>query len=488
MQWYKKSLNNGYSEARFEIGMIYYNEFGYNDQTDYKKAIRYLREVTRNENELPSCRYIARMFFTGGYRIKKDYEQALFWYLKQDNIPSDKDYLILARIYAEGGFGVKKDYKEAEKWCLKSKWSESYVILGNIYFKGGHGLEKNYVTAYDYWSECHGSDKAYSMGIFYALRDDEQDFKKALTWFKQSGDTVDPTCQVAAGLLYEKGLGVARDYIEAMFWYKTACLKSNGGAFIRVGWLYHKGLGVQPDLKKAYDMYEYVLNNEHSDLSHKYHAMAYIGLLYKDGLNVTQSDKIAIEYFQKAADGGDPDGCNFMGDIYKYGRGVALDYEKAFQYYVKCDEACHNNMVFCDEGWLNLGIMYLNGLGTEVNRELALMYLKKALKYGNDEASTFIDKIVSDLNIVNATIDQDNFTVQYPSTDTRTTSSDQMNSPVFLHVDAVNAIILDQEKLPTLIYVEDKRDPIPLEAKCGDFLHLEDFVPEPLYYMSPTQI
>lgn len=35
--------------------------------------------------------------------------------------------------------------------------------------------------------------------------------------------------------------------------------------------------------------------------------------------------------------------------------------------------------------WLNIGIVYLNGLGTDLNVELALVYLKKSSKHGGDE-------------------------------------------------------------------------------------------------------
>lgn len=489
MQWYKKALNNGFSQARFEIGEIYYNELGYNNQTDYKKAIHFLQEVD-DENEIPSCRYIARMFFAGGYRIKKDYEQALIWYFKQEDIPSEEDYLTIATIYAEGGYGVEKDFKAAEHWSLKSKWSEGFVILGNIYFQGGYGIEKSYITAYDYWSECYGSDKAYSMGIFYTLRDDdEQDFKKALTWFKQSGDyIIKPKCQVLAGLLYEKGLGVTQDYVEAMFWYKTACLKSYGDAFVHVARLYHHGLGVPQDFTKAFELYEQVLDNEKSNLAHKYRAMAGLGLLYKDGNGVPQSYTRAIEYFQKAADGGGVDGCKFMGDIYKNGHGVDIDYEKAFQYYLKCDEACHNSMAMCDEGWLNLGIMYLNGLGTDVNKELALVYMKKALKYGNVEASTYIDQIINDLDIENTVKAQSDTDEQYPFSDENFIDSDPVQSPKFFHVDNINAIILEQEQIPTSLYVDEQvKKPLPLEGNCGNFLYMEVYKPDAVY-PSPAQL
>lgn len=372
---YIRSLNNGFSAARIKIGLIYYqSKTGSKIKPDYEKAVRILRDVI-DINEREACYYIAS-------------------------------------IYAEGGFGIQKDFNLAKMWYQKffhNPWGNARVNLGMIYFKGGNGIEKNYQIALDFWLKsfqiAFNIIPSYvCIGILYTLRDDGyQDFKEAMSWFKLSINHYCLESLVPIGMFYEKGLGVDRDYNEAMNWYKKACVKNIAQGFVSLGLLYQNGLGIPQNFDKAYTLYETALNTNGNNESHG-DAMACLGILYQYGLGVTTSHTKAIEYFQKSVDLGSLYGYNCMGNAYKYGCGVDINYEKAFQWYLKCDN-CYDDTVhfwennfritlrFCDEGWLNIGIMYLNGLGTNINKELALVYLEKALKFGNDEARFYINHI-----------------------------------------------------------------------------------------------
>lgn len=479
-QWFKKSFNNGYSKARFKIGEIYYNEYGYYSETDYKQAIYFLKNV-KDENEIPTCYYIARMFFKGGYGIKKNYKQALFWFLKYDNMLSYDDSLILARIYTEGGFGIQKDFKAAESWALKYGWNKSYVILGMIYFKGGHGIEKNYVTAYNYWSKCDEFDKPYYMGILYTLRDDdEQDFEKGFLFLKSIPQGYHSTCDVLIGLFYEKGLGVEQDYEQAMIWYEKANTKNKGISFIRMGWLYQKGLGVKQDYKKAFELYENAAKFGNKNTIYG-DAMASLGVLYQDGLGVTQSYSKAKEYFQRSMDVKNSNGYNNMGNVYRYGYGVDINYRKAFQFYLEC-EKCYDDswhvwngdfrltLRFCDEGWLNLGFMYLRGLGTYRSIQLGFKYLEKALIYGNEETQIYVDQIIDDLYIGSASVNQ----IDTVSQDAKENSDIIISDLEQSRVDDISVTIPKQEQSRVFLYVEDVKNSMPVETRCRRFLYVED--------------
>src|SRR5262249_52028860 len=61
-------------------------------------------------------------------------------------------------------------------------------------------------------------------------------------------------------------------------------------------------------------------------------AMAYLGVLYANGLGVTQDYAKAREWFEKAVDKGDVSAMASLGLIYANGFGVTQDYAKALQW------------------------------------------------------------------------------------------------------------------------------------------------------------
>ncbi|KAG2214372.1 hypothetical protein INT47_000928 [Mucor saturninus] len=387
LRWYSTSLNNGFLAARFKIGLIYLSKTGCYIKPNYEKAVSILSDV-KGENDNESCHYIATMYTEGGFGIQKDFYRAKMWYQKFKYDPRPNL------------FGAK--WRSQQN--LYTLWKDGHDNLGMIFFKGGYGIEKDYQIASSYWSQ-NSDDKSYAfMGILYALRDDgEQDFIKAMSWFRLTKRSVWTVYDVSIGIFYEKGLGIEKNYSEAIVYYNNACEGKVAQGFVSMGLLYQKGLGVPQDFTKSHELYETALKIDENNGAHG-DAMACLGILYQYGLGVTTSHSKAIGYFQKAVDSGSLYGYNCMGDAYKYGCGVDIDYGKAFQWYLKCDD-CYDNTVhfweqgfrptlrFCDEGWLNIGIMYLNGLGTNVNKKLALVYLGKALKFGNTTAQFYIDHI-----------------------------------------------------------------------------------------------
>ena len=63
--------------------------------------------------------------------------------------------------------------------------------------------------------------------------------------------------------------------------------------------------------------------------------MANLGLLYRDGLGVTQDYAKAREWCEKAADKGDAGAMVTLGLLYHNGQGVAQDYAKAREWFEK---------------------------------------------------------------------------------------------------------------------------------------------------------
>ena len=68
-------------------------------------------------------------------------------------------------------------------------------------------------------------------------------------------------------------------------------------------------------------------------------AMAFLGKMYLEGGGVVaQNNETALKYFNKAALLNNPVGQSGLGLMYLYGKGIAKDYKKAFDFFQKAAE------------------------------------------------------------------------------------------------------------------------------------------------------
>ncbi|KAI7897267.1 uncharacterized protein EV154DRAFT_597651 [Mucor mucedo] len=387
-QWFAKAALSGNTLAQYHLSTLYFQGLGVNRDLD--TAVFWLKKSAIN-GYIEACRKIGLLYVIGEDGFEKNYIKALDFLLKSQNEDSADDPYNIGLILYEGGYGIEKDFKQALKWFLKAVRNGSTDALyniGTIYFQGGHGVERDYRSSFEWFVKGAGAghaDSQFGLGLLFNLRtDDEQDFQKALYWYDKAAGQNHAEAQARIGIIHEKGQGVCRNYSDSMTWYRKASLSGLPLAFSNIGWLYHKGFGVPQNHNRAFDMYQRALFSE-DDLDCPY-ALIRIGLLHQDGLGVTQSYAKAMEYFLKA---GTSDAFNKIGDMYKYGYGVNIDFEEAFRWYSKCAQ-CIDNHDVSEDGLLNLAVMYIEGLGTSVNIELAMLYLKKSLRYGNYKAQDYI--------------------------------------------------------------------------------------------------
>ena len=73
------------------------------------------------------------------------------------------------------------------------------------------------------------------------------DYATALREWRPLAETGNRDAQFNLGLLYENGLGVARDDAEALAWYRRAAERGDAGAQYNVGQFYAFGRGVAPN-------------------------------------------------------------------------------------------------------------------------------------------------------------------------------------------------------------------------------------------------
>ena len=77
----------------------------------------------------------------------------------------------------------------------------------------------------------------------------------AVKEFRTAAETGDANCQYNLALMYERGIGVAKDEQEARVWYRKAAEQGNSQAQFNLGVLYENGRGGSVDFAQANQWY-----------------------------------------------------------------------------------------------------------------------------------------------------------------------------------------------------------------------------------------
>jgi TPR repeat protein len=173
-----------------------------------------------------------------------------------------------------------------------------------------------------------------------------------------------------------------------MTYFKKSVENGCTSANSNIVWMYHKGLGVPPDYVKAVILYQKAMEEKDTEL-HGF-AINGLGLLYQEGSGPSQSNKNAMEHLTRAAELYNGDAYNSIGEAYKNGNtgDNKKDYNEAIIWFTKfANKGSH-------DGQLNIGIMYYEGLRTNVDYAIAHYWLEKASKNGVDEAQFYLNQII----------------------------------------------------------------------------------------------
>ena len=118
---------------------------------------------------------------------------------------------------------------------------------------------------------------------------------------KADAEQGDAVAQFNLGLMYAKGIGLAKDEAEAARWYRKAADQGDADAQNSLGVMYGQGLG-----------------------------------------GLAKDEAEAARWFRKAADQGDADAQNNLGQVYEYGLGgLAKDEAEAARWYRKAADQGH---------------------------------------------------------------------------------------------------------------------------------------------------
>ncbi len=221
-KWYKKSSEQGYASASFNLGNLY--QKGNGVEKDLKKAFE-LFSIGAN-SEHPGCLFKLGLYFLNGEGVEIDKKKAFKLFTKASNLGSVPAKFKLFCCYYNG-LGTEKDEKAAHKYlkeAVKLKHPHSIYTLA-IGYKNGELVEKNE--------------------------------RKAFKLFRQSAKLGFSPAQVILGQIYKDGLwGMEKSPKKSFKWYLCAAEQGNDEAQFYVGNCYLNAYGVNKNDKLAFKWYE----------------------------------------------------------------------------------------------------------------------------------------------------------------------------------------------------------------------------------------
>lgn len=355
-------------------------------------------------------RGIALEYGTNG--LQKDRKQAMLWLKKSSDQGNYMAMFELYKLYRNTEDDNSLiDYDQAREWLIKAAdagLAEAQYILGTnyeVYDEHVYVLVSNLSNAISYplkitkdlekaqlyytLSAKQGNKKAmYRLGMLYKTKDSSMENQmKAFKLLSASKEIDDPLLWLNLGYLYKEGIDGQENVQKCTLCFKNA---RHLGEFELAETNYNTG----ENIKQVYD----VVFQEKRDLDPRINLLR--ARFYLDGNIVAKDKSKASEYILKAS--------KIYLDRYSryFDKGMAEQTLKEAASYGNI-EACYRmgRLLFNRESYsaamlyfnqaataqlpiakFYLGLMYLHGLGTIINKQMAFSWLKQAdipgLAYG----------------------------------------------------------------------------------------------------------
>lgn len=185
----------------------------------------------------------------------------------------------------------------------------------------------------------------------------ERDIESALKWFKRAAESNDITAINNVGYIHE----VQENYDEALIWYEKAANLGNVTAMMNLAGIYRKHFKKRKLAQQWIDKAESCTDLE---------SVKELACYYSEADAIKNHKEKAIKFYKKAADMGDEEAFNELGDLY-----LSIDeYDAAEHFYF--EGAKIGNVA----AMINFGTMMTYSPG---NFEHAKFWLTRAMQHGN---------------------------------------------------------------------------------------------------------
>lgn len=390
--------------TNFEQGVEYFNK------GDYFNSEKYLLKSEEASVD-SSLIYLLKIYEKKNDEVKL---KAIF-----KNIKEKPDLIFpIAYEYLNGSETLEKNEKKAKELFeagIKKEDKMSYLALGNIY-EHGLGIEKNTTKAKNYYEKSgFNSELKNTLGLNFVtfiegLRyekglDRPKDIDKAKELYKKAMDENSRDAYTRIGYIQIEEKKTERHVKNGLNYLEKAWEMGDKNALINLGIIYMQGITVSKDLEKAkmyflkgmdseigeaFGYYSHIELFSSESLNIDYKAIKetaekgakfkdgnsykVLGYLYQNGFGVKKNERIAEKYYLKAIESGnliDNLVYWYLGNLYFYGSKRVQNNEKALNNYLIASD-------YYEASAYEVGLIYENGYGVDIDIEKAKEYYKKA--------------------------------------------------------------------------------------------------------------
>jgi TPR repeat protein len=393
-------------------------------------AVESIRKAA-GAGELKAQLELARRLDAGD-GVTKDLGESFVWFLKSAEA-GDATAMVEVAKRLQNGKGVRKNYDNSKPWLQKAaergnaegqyRYAKTFGYAGRRgaqIFGDKNELQRN-ADSYVLWMSkaitqnyppaayelgmtflSGGTEAFASKGAKYLIQPDKD---KGLSLLRNAADGGHWEAELAMGVLYQLGFGaIKEDKVEsAKYWSKlTQHSESETQRFIgdfynesfktlySIGKNKYQGrlLSFDETNKVAIDWYEKAAGQNDA------RALTRLAEMHRDGRGVWKNDQKAIELFKRAAELGDYDAQRELAFAYLEGRNVVKDYAEAYKWLLQAAEE--------DEPWKwsdvhktrnALGVLHENGWGAEKDLVAAYAWYNIAAAGGYEKAKQNLARV-----------------------------------------------------------------------------------------------
>ena len=217
----------------------------------------------------------------------------------------------------------------------------------------------------------------------------------AVSWYRRAAEQGNSVAQNNLGLMYRSGRGVAKNKEEAVRWYQKAARQKSPQGMFNMGAAYYNGDGLPADQSAAYAWFWLAQEAGNGGAVEAVKRMTAelrpfeileaerkIGDMFAGGIDLAQNYGEAAKWYGKTAQRNDAQSQISLATLLIDGRGIAQDYAEAKHW---CEAASKQDYA---PGPYCLGYLYQRGLGVKQDSHQAVKWYAKAAELNHDRAAS----------------------------------------------------------------------------------------------------
>ncbi len=224
-------------------------------------------------------------------------------------------------------------------------------------------------------------DDQVALGIHYQYGNGvARDLEQAEFWLHRAADTGNTAAQIQLGVLYLESEMQASHSEDAIRWFMRAATGGSAEAEFNLGYMYSRGVGTRFNLSEGE---RWLRKAARHGASRAWPALAL--LLVNSSDHERQAEGLSI--LTTAAKRNDADGVYLLGLCYEFGIAVLADPKQATEMYLQAAKAGSHEAMFA------VGSMYFQGKGIEQDFKNALTWEKRGCDAGQIASCWFVGQM-----------------------------------------------------------------------------------------------